>query len=60
MMKLTGQNILILGAGKIGSTIADMAAELHEATVTLADMQPPPSSDPQIHPCSWTSTTMRH
>lgn len=27
MMKLTGQNILILGAGKIGSTIADMAAE---------------------------------
>ena len=46
MMKLTGQNILILGAGKIGSTIADMAAELHEATVTLADMQPPPGSDP--------------
>ena len=48
MMKLTGQNILILGAGKIGSTIADMAAELHEATVTLADMQPPPGNDPQI------------
>ena len=50
MMKLTGQNILILGAGKIGSTIADMAAELHEATVTLADMQPPPGGDPQIRP----------
>ena len=50
MMKLTGQNILILGAGKIGSTIADMAAELHEATVTLADMQLPPGNDPQIRP----------
>lgn len=49
MMKLTGQNILILGAGKIGSTIADMAAELHAATVTLADMQlPPANGDAQI------------
>ena len=51
MMKLTEQNILILGAGKIGSTIADMAAELHGATVTLADMRPPPASgDAQIQP----------
>ena len=49
MMKLTGQSILILGAGKIGSTIADMLAELHSATVTLADMQPPSAGgDPQI------------
>ncbi|CAM4100437.1 saccharopine dehydrogenase NADP-binding domain-containing protein [Comamonas aquatilis] len=49
MMKLPGQDILILGAGKIGSTIADMAAELHGATVTLADMQPPSTrNDAQI------------
>lgn len=51
MTKLTGQSILILGAGKIGSTIADMAAELHGATVTLADMLPPHASgDAQIKP----------
>ena len=43
------ENILVLGAGKIGSTIADMLAELHGVSVTLADMQAPPAgSDPQI------------
>jgi saccharopine dehydrogenase-like NADP-dependent oxidoreductase len=40
---------LILGAGKIGSTIADMLAELHGLPVTLADMQPPPADgDPLV------------
>ncbi|MEX8193655.1 saccharopine dehydrogenase family protein [Comamonas guangdongensis] len=44
------ENILVLGAGKIGSTIADMLAELHGVSVTLADVQPPPAdSDPQIN-----------
>lgn len=60
MMKLTGQSILILGAGKIGSTIADMLAELHSATVTLADMQPPPPvAIPRSARYSWTYRTMQ-
>lgn len=49
-MKNPLEAILILGAGKIGSTIADMLAELHGIPATLADMQPSPAaSDPLIN-----------
>lgn len=50
-MQLFLDNVLILGAGKIGSTIADMLAELHGVSVTLADIQPAPAqhNDALVH-----------
>ena len=47
-MKNPLEAILILGAGKIGTTIADMLAELHGLPVTLADRQPPADNDPLV------------
>ena len=48
-MQFALDKVLILGAGKIGSTIADMLAALYGVNVTLADMQPPPAHhDPQV------------
>ncbi|MGO4389711.1 saccharopine dehydrogenase NADP-binding domain-containing protein [Variovorax sp. M-6] len=35
------RNILVLGAGKVGGTVADMLAEYHRIAVTLADREPP-------------------
>ena len=40
MKKLAMGKVLVLGAGKIGSTVADMIAEYHRSPVTLADMGP--------------------
>lgn len=37
--------VLVLGAGKIGSTIADMLVALYGVQPTLADMQPPAHHD---------------
>ncbi|WP_043330212.1 saccharopine dehydrogenase family protein [Curvibacter gracilis] len=34
------RSVLVLGAGKVGSTIADMVAEAHQIPVTLADQHP--------------------
>ena len=34
-------NVLVLGAGKVGATVADMLAEYHRLPVTLADHMPP-------------------
>ena len=50
-MQLFLDNVLILGAGKIGATIADMLAELHGLPVTLADIQPAPAQhdDALVH-----------
>lgn len=43
------KNVLVLGAGKVGSTVADMVAEYHRVPVTLADqLAGKPSSDPLI------------
>ena len=35
------RSVLVLGAGKVGGTIADMVAEAHQIPVTLADQQLP-------------------
>lgn len=43
-MQFSLDKVLILGAGKIGGTIADMLAQLHGCPVTLADVQPQPAS----------------
>jgi saccharopine dehydrogenase-like NADP-dependent oxidoreductase len=40
MPKLQIKNVLVLGAGKVGSTVADMIAEYHRIPVTLADLEP--------------------
>lgn len=40
MTKLQIDNVLVLGAGKVGSTVADMIAEYHRLPVTLADVKP--------------------
>ena len=40
MSKLQFKNVLVLGAGKVGSTVADMVAEYHRLPVTLADLEP--------------------
>lgn len=40
MTKLKFKNVLVLGAGKVGSTVADMVAEYHGLPVTLADLKP--------------------
>jgi saccharopine dehydrogenase-like NADP-dependent oxidoreductase len=40
MSKLQLNNVLVLGAGKVGSTVADMIAEFHRLPVTLADLKP--------------------
>ncbi|HEY8355875.1 MAG TPA: saccharopine dehydrogenase C-terminal domain-containing protein [Ramlibacter sp.] len=37
--------VLVLGAGKIGSTVADMVAEYQGVPVTLADVEPGPVAD---------------
>jgi saccharopine dehydrogenase-like NADP-dependent oxidoreductase len=34
------RNVLVLGAGKVGGTVADMLAEYHRVPVTLADREP--------------------
>jgi len=36
------RKVLVLGAGKVGSTVADMVAEYHRLPVTLADREPGP------------------
>ncbi|MDM0036146.1 saccharopine dehydrogenase NADP-binding domain-containing protein [Variovorax sp. J22P271] len=35
------RNVLVLGAGKVGGTVADMLADYHRMPVTLADREPP-------------------
>jgi len=35
------RNVLVLGAGKVGGTVADMLADYHRMPVTLADRDPP-------------------
>ena len=35
------RNVLVLGAGKVGGTVADMLADYHRIPVTLADRDPP-------------------
>jgi saccharopine dehydrogenase-like NADP-dependent oxidoreductase len=35
------KNVLVLGAGKVGATVADMLAEFYRLPVTLADKNPP-------------------
>lgn len=48
-MSMRAHQILVLGAGKIGTTLADMLTDLYEVPVTLADVQPPaPHSDPLL------------
>ncbi|MGH8787634.1 MAG: saccharopine dehydrogenase family protein [Cupriavidus necator] len=37
MSKLEIRKVLVLGAGKVGSTVADMLAQYHQMPVTLAD-----------------------
>lgn len=44
MSKLDIRNVLVLGAGKVGSTVADMLAEHESLPVTLADRVAAPSS----------------
>ncbi len=39
MSKLQVGSVLVLGAGKVGSTVADMIAEYHRIPVTLADVR---------------------
>ena len=49
MSKLQVKNVLVLGAGKVGSTVADMIAEYHRIPVTLADQRAgAPSNDPLV------------
>ncbi len=38
------ENVLVLGAGKVGGTIADMVAQYHELPVTLADLAAAPDT----------------
>ena len=40
MKKQAIEKVLVLGAGKVGSTVADMMAEYHRLPVTLADVKP--------------------
>ncbi|HEX7865186.1 MAG TPA: saccharopine dehydrogenase NADP-binding domain-containing protein, partial [Variovorax sp.] len=40
MTKVKIEKVLVLGAGKVGSTVADMIAEYHRLPVTLADLRP--------------------
>ncbi|SET54648.1 saccharopine dehydrogenase family protein [Variovorax sp. OV084] len=40
MTKVKIEKVLVLGAGKVGSTVADMIAEYHRLPVTLADVRP--------------------
>ncbi|CAN7675800.1 MULTISPECIES: saccharopine dehydrogenase family protein [unclassified Variovorax] len=40
MTKVAIEKVLVLGAGKVGSTVADMIAEYHRLPVTLADLKP--------------------
>ena len=35
------RNVLVLGAGKVGGTVADMLADYHRLPVTLADREAP-------------------
>ena len=54
MTKLQIEKVLVLGAGKIGSTVADMIAEYHGLPVTLADTKPDhgEAADPLVRPIS--------
>ena len=38
MSKLQVKNVLVLGAGKVGSTVADMVAEYHRWYASAATM----------------------
>lgn len=40
MSPISIRKVLVLGAGKVGSTVADMLAETHRIPVTLADREP--------------------
>ncbi|HSV59971.1 MAG TPA: saccharopine dehydrogenase C-terminal domain-containing protein [Variovorax sp.] len=40
MTKVSRGKILVLGAGKVGGTVADMIAQYHGLPVTLADLRP--------------------
>lgn len=49
MSKLHVKRVLVLGGGKVGSTVADMIALYHRIPVTLADQRTAkPSSDPLV------------
>jgi len=49
MSKLHVKSVLVLGGGKVGSTVADMIAQYHRIPVTLADQRTAkPSSDPLV------------
>src|SRR5439155_21327754 len=50
MNKLQIASVLVLGAGKVGSTVADMLAEHQRVRVTLADLtvDPGAASDPLV------------
>ena len=50
MNKLQITSVLVLGAGKVGSTVADMLAEHQRVRVTLADLtvDPGAANDPQV------------
>jgi saccharopine dehydrogenase-like NADP-dependent oxidoreductase len=51
MSKLPIEKVLVLGAGKVGSTVADMLAEYHGLPVTLADQRAgKPSGDALVRP----------
>ena len=39
MSPISIRNVLVLGAGKVGGTVADMLAEYHRVPVTLADRE---------------------
>lgn len=41
MSLISIRKVLVLGAGKVGGTVADMLAEYHRVPVTLADREPP-------------------
>ena len=54
MMQMQVEKILVLGAGKVGSTVADMIAHYHGWPVTLADAKPDAGdqSDTLVRPIS--------
>ena len=54
MTKLRVEKVLVLGAGKVGGTVADMIAEYYGWPVTLADAKPDQGeqSDPLVRPIS--------
>ncbi len=48
MTQLKIDKVLVLGAGKVGGTVADMIAEYHRIPVTLADKQVPDAQDSDV------------